>query len=151
MSARITLKSLRWSSILIIFAAFIILAVSYPGLPDQVPIHYNHRGEIDNYGPRSSLWIVPVLAALMCYVMIRSTHWISRLNPNLKKKEVFIIGWSSHLLSFLIALSFTYVTLQTVFIAKEGSGNLGIWFLPVFGIGMIVIPMLPLFWTNRKV
>ena len=79
MSAGITLKSLRWGSIVIILVAFFFMAANYMALPDQIPIHYNHRGEIDNYGPKSYLWIMPVLAAVMCYGMIQSNQWIQKI------------------------------------------------------------------------
>lgn len=150
MSNKKAVRSVRITSILILVATFCLLAANYADLPEQIPVHFNHKGEVDNYGPKNFLWILPVLASLLCFGIMKSSRWIPKLNPKISENELFVITWSSQLLSLLIALSFSYITLQTIYIAKEGSGNLGVWFLPVFGIGMIVVPLLPLFWIKWK-
>jgi uncharacterized membrane protein len=40
-------------------AAFVATAAFYPSLPERVPMHWNFRGEIDNWGPRSTTSILP--------------------------------------------------------------------------------------------
>jgi uncharacterized membrane protein len=44
---------------ILIAAAFAATAAFYPSLPERVPMHWNLRGEIDNWGPRSTTWILP--------------------------------------------------------------------------------------------
>ncbi len=34
-------------------------ALVLPGLPEQVPTHWNIKGQIDAYGPKSTLWLMP--------------------------------------------------------------------------------------------
>jgi uncharacterized membrane protein len=43
----------------LIAAAFLATAVFYPSLPERVPMHWNLRGEIDGWGSRASIWIMP--------------------------------------------------------------------------------------------
>jgi uncharacterized membrane protein len=45
--------------LILIAAAFAATAAFYPSLPERVPMHWNFRGEIDNWGPRSTTWILP--------------------------------------------------------------------------------------------
>ena len=40
-------------------------AWSLPDLPERVPTHWNIRGQIDAYGPKSSLWILPATMGVM--------------------------------------------------------------------------------------
>jgi uncharacterized membrane protein len=50
--------------------AFLLVAATlaapawlYPGLPDQIPTHWNIKGEVDGYGGKWTLFIFPVLMA----------------------------------------------------------------------------------------
>lgn len=49
--------------------SLIVTALVYSRLPETVPVHWNVRGEVDNYGPRSMAWVLgslPIaIAALM--------------------------------------------------------------------------------------
>jgi uncharacterized membrane protein len=46
-------------ALILIAAAFAATAGFYPSLPERVPMHWNIRGEIDKWGPRSTVWIMP--------------------------------------------------------------------------------------------
>ncbi|MCE2612612.1 DUF1648 domain-containing protein [Flavobacteriaceae bacterium D16] len=137
-------------TILFLLAAFFILALNYSDLPEQIPVHYNGEGEIDKYGPKINLWVVPILASLICFGIVKSNKWIPKMNPKIVERELFVINWGSRILSLLIAFSFSYITIQTVNIARKGSGSLGTWFLPVAAICMIIMPFLPLIWFKKK-
>lgn len=150
MTNKTAFKYIGISIVFTLAATICLLIVNYADLPEQIPVHYNHKGEVDNYGPKNFLWILPILASLMCYGIMKSHKWLPKLNPKITDNELYVLSWGSYLLSFLLAISFSYITIKTIIIAKNGSGNLGAWFLPVFAIGMIVFPLLPLFWQRRK-
>jgi uncharacterized membrane protein len=40
---------------------FVMVAGNYGALPDSIPIHFNGRGEVDGYGSKLMLWILPVI------------------------------------------------------------------------------------------
>ena len=46
-------------ALILIAASFAATAGFYPSLPERVPMHWNIRGEIDKWGPRSTVWIMP--------------------------------------------------------------------------------------------
>ncbi len=50
---------------LVVAVPFIYLAYRYPGLPAEIPIHYNFQGEADGRASKMILWIVPVLLSLL--------------------------------------------------------------------------------------
>ena len=53
--------------IAIVLAPFIYLASLWDQLPDTVPLHWNMEGEIDNYGDKSELILIPILLPLLIY------------------------------------------------------------------------------------
>ena len=58
----------------------------YQLLPQEIPIHWNIKGQIDGYGPKSMVWIVASMPLLVLFLM-----WITpKIDPskdNYKKFE----------------------------------------------------------------
>jgi uncharacterized membrane protein len=71
----------RWMMV-VIFISIIITGVIYNRLPDQVPIHWNIAGEIDDYGSRYFVWFT----ALLPLMMIGFMNVIPKIDP---KKESY--------------------------------------------------------------
>ncbi|MCS7219912.1 MAG: DUF1648 domain-containing protein [Anaerolineae bacterium] len=40
------------------------LSIAYPGLPEQIPLHYDIQGMPDRIGPRAGLFVLPMIALL---------------------------------------------------------------------------------------
>lgn len=99
-----------FSAVLIIIN-FIIAFLVYPKLPEQVPSHWNFKGEVDGYsGPFAGAFMLP-LVLLGCYIMF----WlIPRIDPKranyMKMGRVF---WtiSSTLIIFLSALYWSTIAI----------------------------------------
>ena len=54
----------------ILLAGIVYVAVRYAQLPAEIPSHYNFYGEIDGYGSRGTLWIMPVIGILCDALML---------------------------------------------------------------------------------
>lgn len=54
----------------ILLAGIVYVAVRYAQLPAEIPSHYNFYGEIDGYGSRGTLWIMPVVGILCDALML---------------------------------------------------------------------------------
>ena len=55
--------------IAIVLAPFIYLASIWKNLPDSVPLHWDIEGDIDRYGDKSELILIPILLPLLIYVI----------------------------------------------------------------------------------
>lgn len=66
---------------LLVGIPFIYLAMIWSSLPEKVPLHWNIRGEIDRWGSKSELILIPVLLPL--------TYVIMRLIPVIDPKKNF--------------------------------------------------------------
>ncbi len=56
--------------ILITFVAMWMLTIlSFNNLPEIIPVHYNLKGEVDNYGSKLTIWLLPVISTLIIAFM----------------------------------------------------------------------------------
>lgn len=129
---------------------FVISGVFYHQLPEQIPTHFNFKGKADAFGAKQSIWGL-ALIGLLLYVGLFyvNKYLIKKVNENAHKDYLKAIRVNT-MLSLFIALSFCYITFQTVFVALGKSQGLGTWFLPVFIIASILLPLLPLIKSEKK-
>lgn len=55
--------------IVLLAALLVYTAFRYTMLPAEIPKHYNALGEVDSWGPKSSVWIIPI-AAILIYALV---------------------------------------------------------------------------------
>ena len=64
-------------SLVFVATAFIVAAVLYPSLPEQIPIHWNASGEIDGYMKKPGGVLIMPAMALITYVIMKLIPVIS--------------------------------------------------------------------------
>lgn len=47
--------------LLIVASMFASAYYLYPSLPEKIPTHWNYAGQIDAYGSRDSVYVVPLI------------------------------------------------------------------------------------------
>jgi uncharacterized membrane protein len=57
---------------------FLIVGIFYFGLPDEIPTHFNLKGDADGFGPKNTIWALPILTAIMYYGM---TLVVTKIKP----------------------------------------------------------------------
>lgn len=62
------LKIIRLGWFLVILN-FIIVKIFYVDLPEEIPIHFNFKGEADGFGSKTNIWFLPLLTLIMYYGM----------------------------------------------------------------------------------
>ena len=73
------------SLVAIVAAPFIYLASIWNGLPATVPVHWNVKGEIDRYGDKSELLLIPFLLPLLIYIIF---SLVPLIDPKGKIKQM---------------------------------------------------------------
>ena len=71
--------------IIIVLIPFVYLAYVWNSLPEKVPLHWNIEGEIDRYGEKSELILIPLLLPLLIYVLFTI---IPKIDPKRKIKNM---------------------------------------------------------------
>jgi uncharacterized membrane protein len=96
---------------LLIAAMLIVTLVVYPDLPSQVPMHWNLRGEVDRYGDKLEIFLMPAAMAVVA-LLFAALPWLS---PRRFEVDTFR---STYLYIMLLVLAFmAYVHVLTIWVA----------------------------------
>ncbi len=101
----------------IISLPFIYLAYYWNELPAKVPVHWNIKGEIDRYGDKSELLLIPFLLPLMVYLIFLL---IPIIDP---KKNLNKMGKKYNSIKFLLTTFMSVLAIYIIHIAKSGGTN----------------------------
>ena len=94
--------------IAIILLPFAYLAYIWNQLPGQVPMHWNAKGEIDRYGDKSELLLLPFLLPVLVYLIflvvpkIDPKNKLNKMGNKLQTLKVLMTTFMSMLALFLI-------------------------------------------------
>ncbi|GLC89504.1 DUF1648 domain-containing protein [Lysinibacillus piscis] len=125
-------------------------------LPTNIPMHFDGAGEVDRWGSKWQLLILPAIGLILWVMMAlfeKMPHihnYPERLNE--KNVERFYLN-SRKLLNevknFCLIL-FAGISVQTIRIAMEKTDSLGWWFLPIVIIGT-AIPVIKCLIVSSKI
>ena len=125
-------------SVLGVFISWIYLIVSWTGLPNKIPTHFDFSGRVDSWGGKGSLLIAPIFMSVL-YIILTITskfpesfnYMVNITEENARKQYQnarTLMAW----VRTEITVMFLYLEWQSIQVAVSKSTGLGIWFLPVF-------------------
>ena len=142
-------------SAFLLLATCVWLAVKWKELPELVPMHYNFQGEIDRYGKKSELLIVPifgwVLVLLLGVVSRFPKIWNTGGLELTDENREYVYKRLRYMLDTMMVLvsgAFSFLTVYTL-----TGENLPKAFLPVFILllfGSMAYFLVPLYRKNKK-
>lgn len=124
-------------SLLLIVINMIYLISVWSTLPEQVPIHFNIKGEVDGWGGRAVIWLLPTISLILWFgltMMERVPHFFNFPIEITEKNAAFQYKNARMMSVFLkveIILFFLYTSWESVHLAKGNEGGLGIAELPI--------------------
>ncbi|WP_421385278.1 DUF1648 domain-containing protein [Bacillus salacetis] len=122
-------------------ASVILLIFNWQTLPDQVPAHYNALGEVDRWGSKMELLILPIVGAstialMQVFEKFPETHnFPSRLNESNAKEFYLVSRKLLNQLKNICSIIFALLLYESVSTALGWGDGLGIWFLPLAIVG----------------
>ncbi len=125
-------KLMNRLSLLVLVGTVVFLAGYWKQIPAEVPMHYNAAGEIDRWGSRAELRILPVIAWLLYGLLTVVEQIPSAWNTGVKvtaenREQVYaLLGHMLSTLKLLVMVMFAWITLWCA-LARP----LPVWFLPV--------------------
>ena len=130
-------NKLKYATLLLIALMWGFTLFHFNDLPEQIPIHYNAKGIPDGFDTHIHIWGLPLIATLLFLLLAGLQK-----RTGIQQIELQLLQW----MQLLIQGTFTYIQLQTFFVAVNKSNGLGSWFLPVVVIGFLA----PIFWVIKK-
>ena len=145
---KLTIPKTRFESVLdAIGITIFIMTLGYlffhfGSLPDQVPGHFNAVGEVNRWGSKMELIILPVIGGsmwLLFTVLEKYPHTFNYVNLRANNLEAQYKNGRLMLnvLKNETVLLFSLLTYLTIQIALGEAEGLGPWFLPLF-MGVIM-------------
>lgn len=101
--------------VLIVLLPFLYLVYIWGSLPERVPIHWNGEGQINGWGSKSSLIIIPLLLPLLTYIIFHVTPLID------PKKKLANMESKFYQLKFAIVLLMSVLALFILYSTKNQS------------------------------
>jgi len=123
------------------------VAYYYPQLPASIPTHFNAAGVADEYGTRTSILFLPVIA-LFIYVMMtlinlvpHTFNYPGKITPANAPRQYTLATRLVRYLKTLLVLLFFYISYSTTQVVINEASGLGRWFLPLF-LSFLFIPII---------
>lgn len=123
-------------NIILLVVYFVYVYLKYQHLPELIPTHFGATGTADDFGPKSSIWILPITGFILLIGMRVLSHYPHRLNywvniteENAARQYRFGI----HILklaTLYVILLFFYISIAIIKTAQLGTANyFDTWFL----------------------
>lgn len=125
----------------IFLLSMLYIIVVWGKIPDEVPGHFNAAGEVDRWGSKFELFILPFIGVFLWILMgllekaPQMYNYPARLNENnvaafyLSSRKIL-----NEVKNYCLIL-FSIISIQMVRIALGDAHSLGWWFLPLVIIG----------------
>jgi len=120
---------------------FIYLIVSWSGIPDKIPQHYDFAGNITDWGSKGMLWIMPLimlgLAVLLTVVGMFPSTWNTGVTVT-EENRARVYGVLKGMLDTLkltICLMFTAITITSARAVDMP------WWSTFVMLGLIFVPI----------
>jgi uncharacterized membrane protein len=119
--------------IAIVLLPFIYLAYIWNQLPEKVPMHWNINGEIDRYGEKVELIIIPILLPLLVYIIFLV---VPKIDP---KNRLNKMGNKLQTIKFLLTTLMSILALLIIYTAKNESFTNPNYMVLIIGVLYIVL------------
>lgn len=142
---------------LIGIACLIVLPIYFfNDLPGQIPKHFNALGQVDSYGSRGSIWLLPAIGLVLYTGLTFLNKFPFAFNyptkvTNENAEKLYTLGTRTvRLLKIIVVLSFAFLNFKTIEIALNRSTEIGKFYLPIFLIVLTILIVTMIYKMTKK-
>ena len=127
------------ASLLIIISMFLLVIIRWDSLPDKIPGHYNALGEVNRWGNKGELIILPIVSIMMYLLLTVVTAFPSIWNMPVtvtEENRVRVIGCTKYMMLLMKAemlLMFAYINYNTMEVKALSPLFLPVTLVIIFG------------------
>jgi uncharacterized membrane protein len=114
-------------------------------LPSQIPKHFNALGQVDSYGNRGIIWLLPTIGLFLYVGMTILNKFPFAFNyptkvTNDNAERLYKLGTRTvRLLKIVVVVSFAFLNFKTIEIALNKTTEIGKFYLPIFLTVLIIL------------
>ncbi|SIS47221.1 Uncharacterized membrane protein [Zobellia uliginosa] len=116
----------------VVLLPFIYLKYVWNDLPQKVPVHWNLQGEIDRYGSKMELWLIPILLPLLSYIIFLI---VPHIDPKGKIKNM---GAKYGHLKMWVTLLMSVISIFILYTIKNQPGSSPDYIIPLLGVLLLI-------------
>lgn len=137
---------LEVGSLILLGVLWYFVIDNYNALPEKIPSHFNIRGEVDGYGSKSSLFILPTIASMLFIGLTVLSRFPHSFNYPVKISSTNAINQYSislrllRILKFVILMVFLMISWMTIRTAGATDYAHSQWMLPMV-LALIFLPI----------
>jgi uncharacterized membrane protein len=119
--------------ILIVLIPFVYLAAIWNSLPAQIPMHYNINGDIDRYGNKNEIIIIPFMLPVLAYLIFLV---MPKIDP---KKKIEKMGNKYHWLRYIFVIAFSVLATYVIYMSQVAKESQPLAIFMILGILFAVL------------
>lgn len=111
-------------------------------LPDEIPIHFDFKGDVNNYANKKTIFLLPLIGTVLAgFLTLLGRHpetfnytvKITLENAERQYRNALLM---MRVMRIVIVFVFMLIDWEVIQIALGQSEGLGVWFLPIFLIAV---------------
>lgn len=136
-------------------AALAIAIGYYPDLPEQIPTHFGPSGRADNFGPKVTIFILPVLSLVLVGGIVflskypHRFNYLNKITPENAAFEYQRMRLMLRVVNMLTSLLFLVITRDILNAVSSDAAGVSAMFWIVFVL-LLVVPPFFLGWRGKK-
>jgi uncharacterized membrane protein len=121
-----------WVGLLLLWA---LAAYNYASLPNTIPTHFNFAGQVDNYGSKNTILLLPLVGTLLFFAMtllVRYPHIFNypvRITEKNAKIQYTLAVRLLRLMKLAILAVLVAIITSILRAVRGGPSGMGFWFL----------------------
>jgi len=139
-----------------IASLFVLPIYFFNDLPIQIPKHFNALGQVDSYGSRGSIWLLPAIGLVLYAALTFLNKFPFAFNyptkvTNENAEKLYSLGTRTvRLLKIIVVLSFAFLNFKNIEIALNRSTEIGKFYLPIFLIVSTILIVTMIYKMTKK-
>lgn len=121
------------------FLPLVISIFAFSLLPEQIPVHFNLAGEVDRWGSRLEIFILPVLVAVIGLLYRRWVEWTLRRQTQNSSRALYVAGCA--MLAILNGIFFVMLYTSFALVDRMAVPGEAIMRITNLLIGLSLIPL----------
>ncbi len=139
-------KAVETTGRVLLILLWLITLIGFFTVPETIPTHYNASGQVDSYGSKTTLFILPAIAFIIFIGITKLNKYPHIFNYTVTitqenaKSQYSVATRMLRILKMVCVLIFFLITLFTWLITLGKATGLGRWFLPL-ALSLVIIPV----------
>jgi uncharacterized membrane protein len=141
-------KVMEFFSWFLLILLWLIPILSYSNLPETIPAHYSVTGDVDKWGTRMSIYVLPIVGTvlfILLTVVNRYPHIFTfpiKITHENAPRQYKVATELMRCMKSALLVVFILVVVFTIRTARGETAGLGFWFIPITLVLLFILTVI---------